>query len=420
MRQSTDAGQPASDVSEDLDSLVDSLVAYHASAARNPTDAGGDPARPLEMAVADELPAIRAALLDDEERRRLDRLGQWFEQDLVRLRPLLEERRGRRVVSWAVQHPRSRLRHAGRTLLANAIGRDLSVSGAELHADPASDVAALLVGLEGREASAQTRYALDRYLRRSGDYPQARLLSLFGTCHALSAARRALERRPAQGRDPEHPALLAESMSECRRYLALAEWIAEFRFPPLVIAVGVSGSGKSRFTRGLVTRLGAIRVSSDAERRRLFDPALVPSYPQGGVGGASVDIFGEAATDRTYRRLAGCAGALLDAGIPACVDATCLAGWQRDLLRQQAEARGLPCLMVSFEADEATLRRRIEKRARQQRVPVAEGLAVLAHQRQAFEPFGDEERLNLVHLDTTAENAAETLVDLIEEHVKLA
>ncbi|MDN3522866.1 AAA family ATPase [Halomonas ramblicola] len=417
MRQSTDAGQPAS---EDLDSLVDSLVAYHASAARHPTDAGGDPARPLEMAVADELPAIRAALLDDEERRRLDRLGEWFEQDLVRLRPLLEERRRRRVVSWAVQHPGSRLRHAGRTLLANAIGRDLSVPGAELHADPASDVAALLVGLEGREASAQTRYALDRYLRRSGDYPQARLLSLFGTCHALSAARRALERRPAPGRDPEHPALLAESMAECRRYLALAERIAEFRFPPLVIAVGVCGSGKSRFTRELVTRLGAIRVSSDAERRRLFEPDSAPPHPQGQSGDAPVDIFGEAATGETYRHLAGCAGALLDAGIPACVDATCLVGWQRDLLRQQAEARGLPCLMVSFEADEATLRRRIEKRARQQGVPVAESLAILAHQRHAFQPFGDEERMNLVHLDTTAENAAETLVGLIAEHVKLA
>ena len=34
--------------------------------------------------------------------------------------------------------------------------------------------------------------------------------------------------------------------------------------------------------------------------------------------------------------------------------------------RQQAEARGLPCLLVSFEADDATLRRRIEKRAHRQ------------------------------------------------------
>lgn len=403
----------ACDVNESLESLVDSLVAYH----RLPQAAAmdGDPTRPLARMAQEERDAIRAGLLDEEECLRLDQLGQWLEQDLVRLKPLLEDRRERLVTSWALAHPDSRLCHEGRTLLANAIGRDPAAPGSELPADPASDLAALLVGLEARGESALTRLVLDRYLRLSGDYPQARLLSLFGTCHALSGARRSLQRRPGPGQDPEHPARLAESMAECRHFLALAERIAEFRFPPLVIAVGVSGSGKSRFTSGLVSRLGAIRVCSDAERRRLHDLPQGRAYPEA----PAVDIFGEAATERTYRHLAICAGTLLDAGIPACVDATCLKRWQRDLLRQQAEARGLPCLMVSFEADEATLRRRIEKRARRQGGKVANSLSLLDHQLVEREPFGDEERLHLVHLDTTADNAAERLVDLIEEHVKL-
>jgi len=407
----------ACDANESLESLVDSLVAYH----RLPEAAAphGDPVLPLVQLAQGELATIRAGLLDEEERQRLDQLGEWLEQDLVRLGPLLEARRDRLVTSWALAHPDSRLCHEGRTLLANAIGRDPAAPGADLPADPASDLAALLVGLEARGESALTRLALDRYLRLSGDYPQARLLSLFGTCHALSGARRALQRRPAPDQDPEHPARLAESMAECRRYLALAERIAEFRFPPLVIAVGVSGSGKSRFTEGLVSRLGAIRVCSDAERRRLHDLPQEITYPQGSAAAPAVDIFSEAATERTYRHLASCAGTLLDAGIPACVDATCLKRWQRDLLRQQAEARGLPCLLVSFEADDATLRRRIEKRARRQGGEVSDSLALLDHQLAEREPFGDEERLHLVHLDTTADNAAETLVDLIEEHVKL-
>jgi len=244
----------ACDANESLESLVDSLVAYH----RLPEAAAphGDPVLPLVRLAQGELAAIRAGLLDEEGRLRLDQLGEWLEQDMVRLGPLLEARRDRLVTSWALAHPDSRLCHEGRTLLANAIGRDTAAPGADLPADPASDLAALLVGLEARGESALTRQALDRYLRLSGDYPQARLLSLFGTCHALSGARRALQRRPAPDQDPEHPARLAESMAECRRYLALAERIAEFRFPPLVIAVGVSGSGKSRFTSGLVSRLG--------------------------------------------------------------------------------------------------------------------------------------------------------------------
>ncbi|WP_416138641.1 AAA family ATPase [Halomonas sp. HK25] len=405
------------DANESLESLVDALVGYH----RLPQAAAmdGDPTRPLAEMAREELAAIRGGLLDEEECLRLDQLGEWLEQDLVRLKPLLEERRERLVTSWALAHPDSRLCHEGRTLLANAIGRDLGAPGSELPADPASDLAALLVGLEARGESALTRLALDRYLRLSGDYPQARLLSLFGTCHALSGARRSLQRRPAAGQDPEHPARLAESMAECRHFLALAERIAEFRFPPLVIAVGVSGSGKSRFTSGLVSRLGAIRVCSDAERRRLHDLPQEKAYPQAPAVPPAVDIFSEAATERTYHQLASYAGILLDAGIPACVDAACLKRWQRDLLRQQAEARGLPCLVVSFEADEATLRRRIEKRARRQDVEVADSLVLLDHQLAELEPFGDEERLHLLHLDTTADNAAETLVDLIEEHVKL-
>ncbi|WP_300271587.1 bifunctional aminoglycoside phosphotransferase/ATP-binding protein [Halomonas sp.] len=418
MRSPPTADPAASGESLELEALIDALVAYHRGAASH--DAEGQPAgEPLARTMTAELAAIREALLDDEERERLDQLGHWFEQDRVRLTPLLEARAARRVPSWAHRHPGSRLCHEGRPLLVNAIGRDLEVPGAELADDPASDLAALLVSLEGREAPALTRLALDRYLRYAGDYELARLLSLYGTCHAVSAARRALRRRPAAGRDPEHPALLAESMAECRRYLALAERIAEFRFPPLIIAVGVSGSGKSRFTRGLVTGLGAIRVSSEAERQRLAQADDASIHPQGDGDAAAVDIFGEAATAATYRRLASCAGLLLDAGIPACVDATCLTRAQRDLLRQQAEARGLPCLLVSFEADDATLRRRIEKRAHRQGGAVEESLAVLASQQRRFEPFADEERLHLVHLDTTADNAAETLVGLIQEHVTL-
>ena len=419
MRHTLDADKAGSGESLELESLIDALVAYHRDAISDDA-AAQDAGRPMTLAMKAELAEIREALWDEGERKRLDQLGEWLEQDLVRLTPILEARAHRRVPSWALRHPESRLCHAGRPLLVNAIGRDLEVPGADLADDPASDLAALLVGLEGRETPELTRLALDRYLRQSGDYELARLLSLFGTCHALTAARRALRRRLADGVDSENSALLAESMAECRRYLALAEWIAEFRFPPLVIAVGVSGSGKSRFTRGLVTGLGAIRVSSEAERQRLAQAEESPGHPQGDPGQTAVDIFGEAATAATYRRLAACAGYLLDAGIPACVDATCLTRAQRDQLRQQAEARGLPCLLVSFEADDATLRRRIEKRATRQGVALEESLAVLARQQQRFEPFGDEERLHLVHLDTTADNAADTLLGLIEEHVKLA
>ncbi len=402
----------------ELDELVTDMVAFHGAGVSLPLQPGDGAEVPRQMATG-EAGAIRDLLPGEEDRQRLAFLEAWVEQDLIRLGPLLKARESKRVISWALTHSDSRLCHEGRILMANAIGFDLEGPGALLPVDPASDLASLMVALEIRGESALTRQALDLYLRLSGDYEAARLLSLFGSCHALAGARRSLERHPGSGQDPEHPALLAESIGECRRYLALAERIAEFRFPPLVIAVGVSGSGKSRFTSGLVSRLGAIRVCSDAERRRLHDLPQEMAYPQAATVSPAVDIFSEETTERTYRHLASCAGTLLDAGIPACVDATCLKRWQRDLMRHQAEARGLPCLMVSFEADNDTLERRIKKRALRQGADPAESREVLHVQQANYETFGDEERLHLVHLDTTADNAAETLVGFIEEHIKL-
>ncbi|MEQ6917868.1 AAA family ATPase [Halomonas aquatica] len=397
-----------------LDELIDRLVAFHCrdSGESFHEDAG---LTAFRERIADEVAALEPLLTGEEDRHRLSSLREWLEQDIQRLAPIFLSRRGRLLsASWASEHSDSRLCDQGRVLLANAIGRDLQGPGGDGVLDPGNDLAALLVGLDARGESGLARQALDRYLRLSGDYGLARLLSVFRVVEALAGARRALERRRAAGEDAERPALLAETMRACHGHLALAEAYAEFRFPPLVIGFGVSGSGKSRFTRTLVGRLGAVRVCSDVERRRLhgIDPQD-PSTP------SAVDIFSRDTTERTYLRLAECAGTLLEAGFPACVDGTFLKREQRDLLRQQAEARGLPVLLVSFEADDATLRRRIEKRAGRQGVEAKESLAILARQQAGFEAVGDEERLHLLHLDTTAHNAAETLAGLIQDHVRL-
>ncbi|WP_136247211.1 AAA family ATPase [Halomonas borealis] len=408
MNQRHAPASPTRDVT--LETLVEGLSAWHADHA---ADAGGSLQEAVHQRVADEAQALASLIVADEDRQRLHALQRWLEENLARLVSVFEARESRRLPhSWACEHGDSRLLDDGRVVMANAIDRDLQGLGARVCQDPVADLASLLVGLEVRDEGLLAHKALDHYLRLSGDYQAARLLSVFRVLECLAGARRALRRLEAAQGDAERPALRAETMGACRRYLALAERHAEFRFPPLVIGVGVSGSGKSRFTRNLITRLGAVRVGSSAERRRLHGLS-----PQGVKADDSVDIFGEAATERTYHRLAQCAGSLLDAGLSACIDATCLTQAQRDWLRHQAESRGLPVLLVSFEADQSTLRRRIIKRAERQGVTAEEGLGVLSHQQAAFEAFSDEERFHLVRLDTTADNAGETLAGLIQEHM---
>ncbi|UYG07760.1 AAA family ATPase [Halomonas sp. M4R1S46] len=405
-RDATIAGEDVS-----LEAVVERLSGWHREHRGQDGDASATPAAVSERVDA-EIKALESLMAGDEDRERLAGLARWLQESLERLTPELRSRGEYRLShSWACDHPHSRLVEEGRVLMANAIDRDLEGFGAQIALDPGCDLASLLVGLEIRGESRLANGALDHYLRVSGDYGMPRLLSMFRVIEALAGARRALRRRQDAVGDDEQPALLAETMGACRRYLTLAEQHAEFRFPPLVIGVGVTSSGKSRFTRALVGQLGAVRVCSDAERRRLHG-----EYPQATPDEPAVDIFSDAATDRTYRRLAECAGRLLDAGFPVCIDATCLKREQRDRLRHQAESRGLPVLLVSFEADEATLERRIRKRASRRGGDVRDGLAILHRQRGGFEDFTDDERLHLIHLDTTADNAGETLAGLIQEH----
>lgn len=409
MNQPHAPGSPTRDFT--LETLVESLSAWPADHAVDDDAEGLQEA--VRRRVTAETQALASLMIADEDRQRLSALSRWLEENLARLAPVLETREAQRMArSWACDHRDSRLLDEGRVVMVNAIDRDLPGHGAEVVQDPAADLASLLVGLEVRDEAQLARQALDAYLRLSGDYQAARLLSVFRVLESLAGARRALRRLESPQGDDERPALRAEIMGACRRYLELAERHAEFRFPPLVIGVGVSGSGKSRFTRNLVSRLGAVRVGSFAERRRLHGLS-----PQAVEGEAPVDIFSDEATERTYHRLAQCAGHLLDAGLSACIDATCLTQAQRGWLRHQAESRGLPVLLVSFEADQDTLTRRITKRAGRHGVTAEEGLAVLSHQQAAFEPFSDEERFHLVRLDTTADNAGETLAGLIQEHM---
>ncbi|MCW4152068.1 AAA family ATPase [Halomonas sp. 18H] len=391
--------------------LVSLTAALHAWHAQQESVVNTSASSLVHERLQAEVQALTSLLQGAEDRQRVAELEGWLVENIRRLEPVLQKRSGGLVArSWASAHADSRLIDDGRVLLANAIDRD--PQGLDGPLDSASDLASLLVGLEIRDEHRLAFKALDDYLRLAGQYELPRLLPVYQAIEALGRARRALARFAEAG-DDEQPALLAETMSSFRRYLGLAEQYSEFRFPPLVIGVGVSGSGKSRFTRGLVERLGAIRLCSDVERRRLFG-----IYPQGNEQDVAVDMFSREATEDTYQSLARSAGALLDAGLPVCIDGTCLQREHRELLRHQAEARGLPVLLVHFEADETTLRQRIVRRAARQAVPAEESLAILESQCRRFEDFSEEERRLLVRLDTTADNAAETLAGLMQEHMR--
>lgn len=391
-----------------LDDLIDQLVALHESAPRisgdNPL---GSPARIREMLVG-EFETIEPLLEFDEDLEELACVKTLTLESFARLEPILESRWRNGFIreSHGDIHLGNAVRFEGRAILFNGIEFNDSLRWC----DVACELAFLIMDLEARGEHEFAHYALNRYLELSGDYQAMRLLNFYKRYRALLRARIELVRDQDAGRIDDLPG--GEPIEVFRRYLGMAREYSEFRFPYLILAVGVSGSGKSRFTEEIVRRLGGVRIRSDVERKRLFDFTSARADAD--------EVYSEAATDQTYRRLAELAGTVLEAGLPVCIDATCLLREQRKRLRFEAEKRGLPVLMVSFEADQATLRARIVRRARRSGESSETSLAILEQQLERFEAFADGETSYLVHLDTTAPDANLTLASLIQERMRLS
>jgi len=160
----------------------------------------------------------------------------------------------------------------------------------------------------------------------------------------------------------------------------------------LDITHGLSGSGKTTVTRTLMQTPGAIRLRSDVERKRLAGlDAMAHSGSRVGE-----QLYAADATRRTYDHLARLAGEVLQAGWPVIVDATFTARWQRDLLREQAQTRGVAFHILDFEVPVARLRERIIQRSRAGGDASEADLDVLQHQIDTAEALAADEKENLV------------------------
>jgi predicted kinase len=141
-------------------------------------------------------------------------------------------------------------------------------------------------------------------------------------------------------------------------------------------------------SQGLLEALGAVRIRTDVERKRLHGHDARERL----AAGADLGLYAPDATEATYRHVCSLARGVAAAGHVAVVDATFLKRWQRDLFRTLASELQIPFVIVTFSASESTLRRRIERRSIEARDASDADLAVLEHQLHAQEPLTVEER----------------------------
>jgi hypothetical protein len=157
---------------------------------------------------------------------------------------------------------------------------------------------------------------------------------------------------------------------------------------------GLSGSGKSTVALVLAEALGGVRIRSDVERKRLhgMGPNERATDP--------ARLYNASSTASTYQRLADAAGAALEGGIPAIVDAAFLRRDERDAMRTLARARQVPCTVVECTAREAVLRERIAHRIAHQHDPSDADADVLSLQLHVREPLQPDEQAGAELFDT--------------------
>jgi hypothetical protein len=156
----------------------------------------------------------------------------------------------------------------------------------------------------------------------------------------------------------------------------------------LIITHGVSGTGKSWYARRLAVSQGAIQIRSDVERKRLY------GYPMNADTGSGIrtGIYSAEAGMKTYARLAELATYVIEGGFTAVVDAAFLKYAERDRFRELAARLGVSFVLLSFTADENTLRDRIRVRQAAGTDPSEAGMEVLQSQLRSQEPLQSDEQ----------------------------
>jgi uncharacterized protein len=361
-----------------VDRLGDAIARLHAGEPPSPA-AFGDPDRLVEV-VAANLRELQAQPLAAVGGNRLVEsvrsLAVWATARGGALRPLLAARRagGAVVEGHGDLHLGNVVWHRGRALPFDALefAPDLR------HADRLADLAFPFMDLFDHGRPRLAWRLLARVLDASGDHDGLPLLRWLAAHRALVRAKVALL-TAAQGHDA------VAQRAAAQRRIALAQALAQSGPAPLVLTCGLSGSGKSTVALRLAEALGALRVRSDVERKRLH--GLAPT--------ARVDdparLYGAEATRRTYDRLLAIARTAIAGGVGVVLDAAYLRRDERRQAQALAEAMGAPFAIVECRAAVEVLRARIRQRRAAGGDPSDADLAVLERQRRWAEPPAADE-----------------------------
>ena len=260
--------------------------------------------------------------------------------------------------------------------------------------DVMSEVAFLVMDLEKRGHQDLAFVFVNRYLELTGDYEGLKVFRLYKVYRALVRAKVAglrLAQLAESGTEEE------KTKDELTEYVELAHRCIKSSLPALIIMHGVSGTGKTTVSTEIIKTIGAIRIRSDVERKRLCAETLESKRKES----QDVALYNSDMTARTYDRLRNFARTLLQAGLLVVIDATFLLQHQRDSFRRLANEVGCEWFIVEVFAPEAVLEERIERRSHEGHDASDATVEVMKQQQEAEESFTQEEEPYVIRVDST-------------------
>jgi hypothetical protein len=381
-----------------IDALAARIAAFHRAADATPASGAlGAPHTILSLALQN-FTQLRPLLRDPADLADLDALAAWT-----------SEHHAECAQAMARRHREGFIRECHGDLhlgnIAIVEGEPLVFDCIEFNdemrwIDVMNEIAFTTMDLQDRGRPDFAHRFLNAYLEITGDYDGLGVLRFYLVYRAMVRAK--IVRLRANQLSPGDPA--AALSTEYRGYVRLAKGYARPSRPAIVITHGFAGSGKTTLSQRLLESVGAVRIRTDVERKRLhgLDPA------DRATASVGTGLYTPEATRDTYLRALSLTRKAAASGYPAIVDGAFLTRWQRDSFRALAEELGIPFVIVSCVTNEATLRERIARRLREADDASDADLAVLDHQLRTHDPLAPEELANTVVYDVEAARCGAT------------
>lgn len=371
-----------------IDMLAEQIAHFHSRIPRAANDSPWGSAETLWEVVADNYQHINRQTLDANDLELLQLLSQRAAQHFRKLEPTIHKRKAEGYIRecHGDLHLGNVTLYHGQLRLFDCIEFNLQFRWI----DTLCDLAFLLMDLEVRGQYRWANRCLNLYLQLSGDYTGISLLNFYKAYRSMVRAKVAM-----LGDNPD--------IATFRRYLQLTQTYSEPPKPGLFIMHGVSGSGKSHLSAQLMERIGAVRIRSDIERKRI--------YRDLSRRGERLELYGQEMNTRTSQHLLALAKVILNSGYPVIVDATFIRQRARQPYLELAAELNMPIRIISCLCEQKLIEARLKRRSQEGGDASDADIDVMQGQLGYQQPLNEEENNLSLRVDTDDDNAVNLLVN---------